>query len=83
MSTPIITNTIPSWMITLCVVLPIVFLLIGVIGTFFFARRMFQKQLKENPPITEKMIRVMFAQMGRKASEKQIKSVMNSMNKAK
>ena len=33
----------------------------------------------ENPPITEKMIRAMFNQMGRKPSEAQIRAVMNSM----
>ncbi|EPJ17566.1 hypothetical protein CP01DC11_1200, partial [Chlamydia psittaci 01DC11] len=37
----------------------------------------------ENPPITEKQIRVMFEQMGRKASEAQIKQVMRSMKNAK
>nr|WP_318028572.1 YneF family protein [Mycoplasmopsis gallinacea] len=50
-------------------VLMIVFVIIGVavaagLLTFFLVRRMFQKQLKENPPISEKMIRVMFQQMG-------------------
>ena len=44
---------------------------------------MFEKQLKENPPITEKMIRAMFLQMGRKPSEAQIKAVMRSMQQAK
>ncbi|EGS29501.1 YneF family protein [Mycoplasmopsis anatis] len=51
--------------------------------TFFVVRHMFQKQIKENPPITEKQIRVMFAQMGRKASEAQIRQVMRSMQNAK
>ena len=48
-----------------------------------FAMLKYEKQLKENPPITEKMIRVMFAQMGRKASEAQIRQVMRSMQNAK
>mgnify|MGYP002514386318 CR=1 FL=1 len=39
----------------------------------------FEKQLKENPPINEKMIRAMFMQMGRKPSEAQIRQVMKSM----
>lgn len=69
-------------------VLMIVFVIIGVavaagLLTFFLVRRMFQKQLKENPPISEKMIRVMFQQMGRKASESQIRQVMRSMQNAK
>ena len=40
---------------------------------------MLQKQLKENPPITEKQIRAMYAQMGRKPSEAQIRAIMKSM----
>ena len=42
-----------------------------------------EKQLKENPPINEKMIRAMFMQMGRKPSEAQIRQIMKSMNQAK
>ncbi|MEA5026475.1 hypothetical protein SDC9_201595 [bioreactor metagenome] len=51
----------------------------GVLG-FYFTRRYFEKQLKENPPINEKMIRAMFLQMGRKPSEAQIKAVMRQMD---
>ncbi len=51
--------------------------------TFFFTRKMFQKQLRENPPINEKMIRAMFLSMGRKPSEMEIKRVMRSMQEAK
>ncbi len=54
-------------------------LLIGLVAGYFIARHVFTKQLKENPPVSEKMIRAMFLQMGRKASEKQIKEVMKSM----
>ena len=50
---------------------------------FFFTRKMFEKQLRENPPVSEKMIRAMFLQMGRKPSEAQIKQVMRSMKNAK
>lgn len=61
-----------------------IFCLIGAaIGTFFFTKKMFEKQIKENPPINEKMIRAMFMQMGRKPSEAQIKSIMRSMQNAK
>ncbi|MBQ9328297.1 MAG: YneF family protein [Solobacterium sp.] len=58
------------------------FVLGGVVGAllgFYFTRKQFEKQLKENPPITEKQIRAMFMQMGRKPSEAQIKAVMKSM----
>ncbi len=46
---------------------------------FYFTRKHLEKQLKENPPISEKMIRAMFLQMGRKPSESQIKQIMKSM----
>ncbi|MEG0823396.1 MAG: YneF family protein [Erysipelotrichaceae bacterium] len=58
-------------------------LIIGLAAGFYFTRKKFEKSLKENPPINEKMIRAMFMQMGRKPSEAQIKSIMKSveMNK--
>ena len=52
----------------------------GVIG-FFIARLVIKKQIEKNPPITEKMIRVMFAQMGRTPSEKQVREIMRNVNK--
>ena len=54
-------------------------LLIGGGLGFFFTKRYFEKQIKENPPITEKQIRAMYMQMGRKPSEAQIKQVMKNM----
>ncbi|MFV8413915.1 YneF family protein [Mycoplasma sp. Sp48II] len=63
-----------------------VVLLVGIAAalvTFFVTKRIFEKQLRENPPINEKMIRVMFKQMGRTASESQIRQIMKSMNDAK
>ncbi len=53
--------------------------LVGAVITFFVMRKNFEKQLKENPPINEKMIRAMYAQMGRKPSEAQIRAIMKSM----
>lgn len=53
---------------------------LGAVGGWYFTRKAIQKQLKENPPINEKMIRAMFMQMGRKPSEAQIKQVIKSMN---
>ncbi|CAM3574427.1 YneF family protein [Erysipelothrix sp. HDW6B] len=52
---------------------------IGGIATFFITKHMFEKQIKENPPINEKMIRAMYMQMGRKPSEAQIRQIMKSM----
>ena len=54
--------------------------LIGGILPFYFTRKKFEKELKENPPINEKMIRAMFLQMGRKPSEAQIRQIMKSVN---
>lgn len=52
---------------------------IGAVISWYFTRRAFEKQLKENPPINEKMIRAMYAQMGRKPSEAQIRQIMKTM----
>jgi len=62
------------------------FVLGGAIGGalgFYFTRKTFIKQLKDNPPINEKMIRAMYMQMGRKPSESQIKQIMKSMDQYK
>ena len=61
------------------VLILIVGLLIGGALGFYFTKKKFEKELKENPPVNEKMIRAMFMQMGRKPSEAQIKAVMRSM----
>ena len=53
--------------------------LVGAAISFYFTKRNFEKQLRENPPVNEKMIRAMFMQMGRKPSEAQIRQVMKSM----
>ena len=52
---------------------------IGAVISFFLTKKSFEKQLKENPPINEKMIRAMYSQMGRKPSEAQIRAIMKSM----
>jgi uncharacterized protein YneF (UPF0154 family) len=53
------------------------------IGGFLWTKRRVQKELRENPPISEKQIRAMFMSMGRKPSESQIKSVMRNMKNSK
>ena len=55
----------------------------GGIAGFFITRYIFQKQLRENPPVNEKMIRAMFRSMGRTPSEKQIREIMRNMNSNK
>ena len=54
--------------------------LIGAVITFCRTKRKFEKDLKENPPINEKMIRAMYLQMGRKPSEAQVRQIMKTLN---
>ena len=61
----------------------VVGLIIGGFLGFYFTRKKFEKELKENPPINEKMIRAMFLQMGRKPSEAQIRQIMKSVNSSR
>jgi len=72
--------TIEIWVFVLSLV---GVLIVGGVAGFFIARWWFQKQIKENPPINEKMIRAMFASMGRPASEKQIREIMRNVNSQK
>ena len=55
-------------------------IVIGLIVGFFGARFYFKRQLQKNPPNTEKMVRTMFAEMGRKPSEAQMRRIMRSFN---
>lgn len=55
---------------------------IGAVVTFFLTKRKFEKEIKENPPVNEKMIRAMYLQMGRKPTEAQIRQVMKAFNGA-
>lgn len=56
-------------------------LVVGVIIGFLVAKRFMKKQLKENPPINEKMIKAMMSGMGRTPSQKQVNQMMKSMQK--
>jgi uncharacterized protein YneF (UPF0154 family) len=56
-------------------------LVIGLVVGFLGARKIISAQLKKNPPVNEQMIRAMYRQMGRKPTEAQIRSIMNSMNR--
>jgi len=69
--------TIAIWAFILVIVLTA--LAGGGIG-FYISQRVTKKYLKDNPPVSEKMIRMMFQQMGRKPSEKQIREIMRSMS---
>ena len=71
---------IQIWQFILWIVLAIIG---GAVIGFFVTRYIFQKQLRENPPVSEKMIRAMFRSMGRTPSEKQIREIMRNMNSGK
>ena len=62
----------------ICVVIGLV---VGLVIGFFGARLFMKKYLKKNPPINEKMIKIMMQQMGRTPSQKQINQMMKAMNK--
>lgn len=64
----------------LAIVLIVIGVIGGLVGGFFAARWYFKKQLRENPPINEKMIRAMFKSMGRPCSEKQVREIMKNVN---
>jgi len=64
------------WSNLICVILGGV---VGAVISYFVVKKNFEKQIKENPPINEKMIRAMYSQMGRKPSESQIRAIMKSM----
>lgn len=72
--------TLEIWQFIIIVLLVI---LVSAVVTFFITRKIFQRTLEKNPPITEEMIRAMMSQMGRTPSEKQVRAVMRSMNGAK
>lgn len=56
-------------------------LIVGGVAGFFLARYLIKKNLEKNPPVTEKQVRMMYEQGGRKLSEKQVRAIMHSINK--
>ena len=54
-------------------------LIVGIVVGFFIAKKIFQKQLKENPPINEEMIKTLMRGMGRNPSQKQVNQLMKQM----
>ena len=63
------------------ILLVLVGLIIGGLAGFFIAKNYMQKYFKKNPPINEKMIKIMMQQMGRTPSQKQINQMMKAMNR--
>lgn len=58
-------------------------LIIGCVIGFFVSRKVMTSYFKKNPPINEKMIETLMSSMGRKPNQKQIKQVMQQMNRVK
>ena len=55
----------------------------GLLIGFFLARHFMQSYLKKNPPINEQMVTALMSSMGRKPNSKQVKQVMQQMNRYK
>ncbi|TMW73310.1 YneF family protein [Alteribacter natronophilus] len=58
-------------------------LLGGIAIGFFIARQYMMSYMKKNPPINEKMLRVMMMQMGMNPSQKKINQMMKAMENQK
>ena len=63
------------------ILMVVIGIIIGAIAGFFICRTYMMKYFKKNPPINEKMIEAMMSSMGRKPSQKQVKQVMQQMNR--
>ncbi len=63
------------------ILLVVVGLVIGLIAGFLISKKMVQKQLKDNPPINEEMIKTLMRGMGRNPSQKQVNQLMKQMQK--
>lgn len=66
----------PLW---LQIVLPIVTLILGGVAGLFIARKLVTKQIEENPPFNEDMIRAMYKSMGRTPSQAQVNNTMRAI----
>lgn len=67
----------------LSIVLIILALVLGFVGGFFAARKYMENYLKNNPPISEEMVRSMMISMGQTPSQKRLNQVMASMKNNK
>ncbi len=66
------------WMDILYLVIGLV---VGLIAGFLISKKLVNKQLKENPPINEEMIKTLMRGMGRNPSQKQVNQLMKQMQK--
>ena len=56
-------------------------IVIGIVIGFLIAKKVFTKQLKENPPINEEMIKTLMKGMGRTPNQKQVNQLMKQMSR--
>ncbi len=56
-------------------------LVIGLVLGIFISRKLVKKELKENPIVSEEMIKTLMRGMGRNPSQKQVNQLMKQMNK--
>ncbi|MCH3922592.1 MAG: YneF family protein [Limosilactobacillus sp.] len=54
-------------------------LLVGLVVGFFGARKYMENYLRNNPPISEEMLRTMMLQMGQKPSSRKLHQMMQTM----
>ncbi|HJA27237.1 MAG TPA: YneF family protein [Candidatus Limosilactobacillus intestinigallinarum] len=57
----------------------IIALLVGLVAGFFGARKYMENYLRNNPPISEEMLRTMMLQMGQKPSSRKLHQMMQTM----
>ncbi|EHS84992.1 hypothetical protein PS3_17328 [Limosilactobacillus gastricus PS3] len=57
----------------------IIALLVGAIAGFYGARKYMENYLRNNPPISEDMLRTMMMQMGQKPSDRKLHQMMQTM----
>ena len=56
-------------------------LIVGVLAGFFISKKLVSKQLNENPPVNEEMIKTLMRGMGRNPSQKRVNQLMKQMQK--
>ena len=57
----------------------IIALLVGLVAGFFGARKYMENYLRNNPLISEEMLRTMMLQMGQKPSSRKLHQMMQTM----
>ena len=57
----------------------VIALLVGLVVGFFGARKYMENYLRNNPPISEEMLRTMMLQMGQKPSSRKLHQMMQTM----